>query len=799
MFVFKRILFFIAPLIFISDMHGDLLKDKILTENVLNNNACLIYQPYLGVVEDMESLDIKSENFEITENQALILDGNVVIDFPDGILKAGRARVDRKNGFVKFKEEGDLFLKDYFFKAQEGMFNKDSQSIELYNGQTFLNNRNLVLTFEELEGSLDNKVILKQVSMTSCANPKVGWQFMAESIELDEQSKRGGAKKVKVKILDRTILKLPYIPFATSSERMTGFLEPSLSYSSDGLDFMIPYYKVISDKSDITLATRNISERGLGFEGNFRRLHGEKNNLSNFDFIYFNKDKEFKDIYPNRSKERWAFSVKDSYGQNNKFWVDINWSKASDSLVLRDIPGDITSIGNQRVQNLKQNISINGVIGNLGIKLEHQGFQTLNPLLTNGYKKLPSLEFIYSKNFKNFTIYEQLNISYFKADYIHGFYGYLDSKNRFLYSIDNPVEGSRVFSNFKISNQTYFNGINITSSFGIKSINYDLDDGIPSKSINVPNFKLDMSTLFFRKNKMDMHILKPRFVYGYVAHKDQDINPVFDTNKISMMNQLFNNERFSGMDRVGDQNFYTLNLEYRKRHMNMDKLSINISKKFYLKDRNIWLDDMHMDMTSMNHEMMGMNSMDMSSMNMMQMPMDEGPLMIMGKWMPNMKTMIMAYSSYLQEEQKIPMAGITVKQNFEQGTLGYAKRYTRMAGDFMKVLDYSEFYADLKIKDNLSLIAKLKRDDDSSSKIESVFGLGYENCCFVFRVTSSDKNLSKYLPMLESNSYMYLNDAWENIIRIENKSRINFQFEFKGLNSSFEKMNRLMNNSIFNY
>ena len=79
MFVFKRILFFIAPLIFISDMHWDLLKDKILTENVLNNNACLIYQPYLGVVEDMESLDIKSENFEITENQALILDGNVVI------------------------------------------------------------------------------------------------------------------------------------------------------------------------------------------------------------------------------------------------------------------------------------------------------------------------------------------------------------------------------------------------------------------------------------------------------------------------------------------------------------------------------------------------------------------------------------------------------------------------------------------------------------------------------------------------------------------------------------------------
>ena len=185
------------------------------------------------------------------------------------------------------------------------------------------------------------------------------------------------------------------------------------------------------------------------------------------------------------------------------------------------------------------------------------------------------------------------------------------------------------------------------------------------------------------------------------------------------MNQLFNTDRFSGMDRIGDQKFYTLNLEYKKRQMNMEKISLSISKKFYLEDRKVWLDDMHMDMSSMN---MGMNSMGMPSMNMpsmsmsfmnmemMQMPMDEGPVMIMGKWMPDMSTMIMAYTSYLEEAGKVPMAGITIKQNFERGSLAYAKRYTRMAGDFMTILDYSELHADFKIKDNLNLIAKLKRD-----------------------------------------------------------------------------------------
>ena len=781
---------------FFNNLPGDLLTDKILNENNTNTKTCLVYQPFLGDVEDMEGLDIKSEKFEITDNEALILNGNVVIDFPDGILEAGKARVDRKNGTVEFKKEGDLFLKDYFFRAKEGFFNEKDRSLELYSGEAYLNDRNLILAFDELKGNLEDKIILKQVSMTSCADPKRGWQFIAESIELDDQSKRGNAKKVKVKALDRTILRLPYIPFATSNERMTGFLEPSLSYSSDGLEFMIPYFKVISDKSDITLAARNISDRGLGFEGNFRKLHGKENNLSNFDFIYFKEDKEFNTLYPEQSKKRWAFSIKDSYGQKEKFWVDVNWSKTSDSLVLRDIPGDITSIGDQRAQNLMQNISINAAINNLSIKLEHQGFQVLNPILTNGYKKLPSIEFKYLKNFENFTLYEKLNISYFKADSIHGFYGYQDKNNQFLYRTENPIEGSRIFSNFKILNQTYFNGLNINSSLGVKSIHYNLDDGAQSNSVNVPNFKLDISTLFYRKDKMNLHVLKPRFIYGYVAHKDQDINPIFDTNKISMMNQLFNNQRFSGMDRIGDQNFYTLSLEYKKRNMGMDKFAVNISKKFYLDDREIWLDDMHLDTDSMNNEMMNMN---MSHMNMMQMPMDEGPIMLMAKWMPNMNTMFMAYSSYLHDQDKVPMAGITFNQNFEKGTLGYAKRYTRMTGDFMTVLDYSEFYADLKIKDNISFIAKFKRDDESSSKIESVFGLGYENCCFVFRITSSDKNLSKYLPILESNSQMYLNNTWDNIIRIENKSRINFQFEFKGLNSSFEKINRLMNNSIFNY
>ena len=108
---------------------------------------------------------------------------------------------------------------------------------------------------------------------------------------------------------------------------------------------------------------------------------------------------------------------------------------------------------------------------------------------------------------------------------------------------------------------------------------------------------------------------------------------------------------------------------------------------------------------------------------MMSLSSDEDPLMLMSKWMPNMSTMIMTYGSYHKDQKKFPMAGITAKHKFEKGSIGYAKRYTKMSGDFNTVLDYSEFFADLELKNNFSLIAKFKRDDNSNTKIESIFGV----------------------------------------------------------------------------
>ena len=163
--------------------------------------------------------------------------------------------------------------------------------------------------------------------MTSCANPDQGWVLEAKEIIINTEKNRGLAKNIKIKAVDKTIFALPLLPFATSDERMSGYLEPSISYSSDGIDVMIPYYKVISKNSDLTFAPRYIAKRGPGIEMNYRSLHGKNNDFRNLDVIYFTKDDEFQDEFIKEDSSRWIYKYEDKFSFDSSS-IDINWSKS---------------------------------------------------------------------------------------------------------------------------------------------------------------------------------------------------------------------------------------------------------------------------------------------------------------------------------------------------------------------------------------------------------------------------------------------------------------------------------------
>ena len=740
--------------------------------------SCFIYNPNIGIIAKDKNISVEADTLKFSNNQAITLDNNVKIDFPGGLLNSSNALIGASKELIEFKKDTTLSLEQLLLKGDEGFFNRSNDQVQMEDGTIFLSSRGLNIDFKSLQGSLDDELTIQEAEITSCADPKTGWLISADDLVLNNKTYRGYAKNLTLQLGGASVFKAPYLPFATTSERLSGFLEPSISSSSDGIDFSIPYFAILSDHSDITLGARNIAERGSGVEINYRYI--KEHTKNNVDAFYFNNDKEVQKNFPELADSRWAFKIQDSLMLNKTSGINfgeilIDWAKASDAMVLRDIPGEITTIGLQRDHYLSQNIIISSRFNNLAIELEHQGFQSLNPLLTNGYKKSPAIDLSFVKTLNSINVKHRLNIATFKASSLHEFFGASSGMGKYLNLVEDPIEGRRTFSDLTLSKTFDKEFVKIKTSLGLKSLSYDLqNESVQNNNINSPNLKIDISSMFVKMNSDGMSIIQPRLVLGYSEYKDQSGNPVFDTNILAYNNQVFFNDRFSGMDRIADDHSHSIGFTYKLRKSSRDIFKFGLAKKYNHSENKVYV-------TSMPPMMNNKNKFIMSSM-----------------WMPDMNHSLKVYGGYDTKDNKLLIGGINFMKKSSIGTLGIAKRYRRMAGDFKQTLNYSEIFTAINLKNGFKIIGKLQQDDEYDIKVESMLGIEYENCCVAFRVMASDKNLTKYNDLYNS-SYTYLNDAWDNMINIENKSRINFEFELKGFNSSINKIDKLLQNSILNY
>jgi LPS-assembly protein len=740
--------------------------------------SCFIYNPNIGIIAKDKNISVEADTLKFSDNQAITLNNNVKIDFPGGRLNSSNALIGASKELIEFKKDTTLSLEQLLLKGDEGFFNRSNDQVQMEDGTIFLSLRGLNIDFKSLQGSLDDELTIQEAEITSCADPKTGWLISADDLVLNNKTYRGYAKNLTLQLGGASVFKAPYLPFATTSERLSGFLEPSISSSSDGIDFSIPYFAILSDHSDITVGARNIAERGSGVEINYRYI--KEHTKNNVDAFYFNNDKEIQKNFPELADSRWAFKIQDSLMLNKTSGINfgeilIDWAKASDAMVLRDIPGEITAIGLQRDHYLSQNIIISSRFNNLAIELEHQGFQSLNPLLTNGYKKSPAIDLSFVKTLNSINVKHRLNIATFKASSLHEFFGASSGMGKYLNSVEDPIEGRRTFSDLTLSKTFDKEFIKIKTSLGLKSLSYDLqNESVQNNNINSPNLKIDISSMFVKMNSDGMSIIQPRLVLGYSEYKDQSGNPVFDTNILAYNNQVFFNDRFSGMDRIADDHSHSIGFTYKLRKSSRDIFKFGLAKKYNHSENKVYV-------TSMPPMMNNKNKFIMSSM-----------------WMPDMNHSLKVYGGYDTKDNKLLIGGINFMKKSSIGTLGIAKRYRRMAGDFKQTLNYSEIFTAINLKNGFKIIGKLQQDDEYDIKVESMLGIEYENCCVAFRVMASDKNLTKYNDLYNS-SYTYLNDAWDNMINIENKSRINFEFELKGFNSSINKIDKLLQNSILNY
>ena len=738
-------------------------------------SQCTFYYPILS---EQEKIDIQSERTFILK-ESISLEEDVVLKFDGGLFTSSSADLKENSNLISFNNNADIFLNDLYLQAQRGEFDRSNNTFELYAGNSYWKKPNIFISFETAKGANDS-VTFTNASLSSCADTSSGWALKAEQIEINDDIGKGFAKKIGLEVFDKTVFRFPYLPVYLSEDlennpkRHSRFLDPSISYSSDGFDFTLPYKKILSGNSDLVFGPRTIAKRGNGFE--FQLNSVKDQNIFRANLIYLNSDKEFDKRYPshkNIGDQRWGYEIKSS--SDLQFGIlNVNWSNFSDVHFFRDVSGESVNLNFQREEYFEQSISFQGNLKKLSYKIGSTGFESSNPILTNGYVKKPFINLEYENNLRNLKFESSLNFAEFSAGTLHDYVGYQVHEGKYLLLIENPPEGSRLFMNNSLKTESRYKNFDIEASVGIKSISYDLKNTKnTTNDINVPNIRIRISKDLFKTSDDGVSFLTPIYTFGYAKTEDQSDNPIFDSALIPRGVNTFMNKQFSGYDRIADEKFHAIGLKYARFEDSLEKINFTLKKKFYFKDREVYL----------NNPFENKN--------------DAGPIASSFSWNPLKEIKFNSYLNYSDEQSKINNLGLEVLYTNEKINIGMGQKYRRINSSLQDNLDLTEFFFDVPLESGYSIFALGQRDNETDKFIEARFGLGYENCCFAASLSASKRTLIRFNDINISNN-MFLNELWDNIIETENKSRINISFQLKGFNSTKRGFKRYIQNSILN-
>ena len=113
---------------------------------------------------------------------------------------------------------------------------------------------------------------------------------------------------------------------------------------------------------------------------------------------------------------------------------------------------------------------------------------------------------------------------------------------------------------------------------------------------SVPIFSIDSGLFFDRDIKLGggnyTQTLEPRLYYLYVPFHDQSNIPLFDTSlPLFTYDSIFRNNRFNGLDRIGDANQigFGLTTHFIDKNTGTNKMDFSIGQIYYFHDRRVTL------------------------------------------------------------------------------------------------------------------------------------------------------------------------------------------------------------------
>ncbi len=446
---------------------------------------------------------------------------------------------------------------------------------------------------------------LNRGSFTRCEPGNRSWWIEASEVAVREGEVFGTAKNALMKVKGVPIFYTPYIKFPVTSDRQSGFLFPTFGYSGeDGMELQIPYYLNLAPNYDAIVSPRYVSRRGIGVDMKFRHL--SKRQATSLSMSALPDDKLYDGRYKKEdfyslvdegtvspaefdTANRWALGLRHR-GQYGNFTTLVDYAAVSDPDYFRDFGAGLQvtdrDLQSSRRIDLERRGEIQYRSGNLFARLWMQRFQRLDDYPISPYQRLPEIEIRYGGRFAS------------KIEYNLGMEWVSFTRDNSGLTGMNAIVGNRFHLEPRIRlpfNWTwgFFNvggGFRYTK-YSLESVTVNSKDN-PDRSIG---FGSAEAGLYFDKefrlfgNDL-VNTLEPRVYYLYQQYANQEDLPRFDVSEFSFRyDQLFRDNRFTGLDRIGDANQIGLGLTTRfiDAKTGREHLRASLGQIRYFRDRKV--------------------------------------------------------------------------------------------------------------------------------------------------------------------------------------------------------------------
>lgn len=427
-------------------------------------------------------------------------------------------------------------------------------------------------TGDQLEIVADKHYQLKKAVVNTCDPGDDSWFLRASTIDADYNRSVGVARNARLEIGGVPVMYTPWVDFPLDGGRKSGFLFPSFTTGSDGFDLTVPYYWNIAPNYDATISPRYIDQRGLMLGLEFRYLQPGYNGTVYTEQLPNDKKSD-------RSRYLWKGYHQQQLTEQMSWGYDATY--VSDDDYFRDLGDRASSSGSS---NLLRKSWVNYNLGWASAALNVERYQTLQ-------NSTHSVDIPYAK-------LPQLTLSSSRA--LGQGFGFNLTSDWTRFSHPSKQEGNRLVLypsvNWSFDQPWGY----IKPKFGVHYTRYDLDalgsTQATTETRSLPITTVDSGLYFERETQFAGHehtqTLEPRFYYVYIPSRDQSKLPNFDTSQNDFdWAQMFNENRYSGYDRINAANQVTaaLTSRYIDNVSGLERLRVGVGQRFYLSDDEVTL------------------------------------------------------------------------------------------------------------------------------------------------------------------------------------------------------------------